>query len=365
MQSPSQLKVAVAMSGGVDSSVAASLLKGKGYEVTGITFKMQTFAPGGLRDACSGTEDIRHARAAAAALNIAHTVADCSKAFESRVLRPSWEAYGSGRTPNPCIICNERVKFAELRKFALEIGAPWMATGHYARIGRDRASGQHLLQRGADQGKDQSYFLSALTQEQLGMTLLPNGGLTKKEIRSEARALGLPNAEKPESQDACFSLANSGFAEALGRKFGARAAPGVFVDLQGRVLGPHHGIHRYTIGQRKGLGIALGRKSYVVAIDAKRNSVVIGQEKDLMAKGLRASEVKWIGREAPRIKLRCGVQIRYRHQAVQAEVAPEKNGLVEVRFFKEQKAVTPGQAVVFYDGDLVLGGGWIDRALPE
>jgi tRNA-uridine 2-sulfurtransferase len=352
-------RVAVAMSGGVDSAVAAALLCEQGHDVIGLTLRFWLCEEAAPQRGCCGIDGVGQARAAAGELGIPHYVVDCREAFERLVLRPAWDEYARGRTPNPCVHCNAEIKFRLLLEQARRLGAARLATGHYAII-RDIA-GRPTLLRGRDAQKEQSYFLFALDEPQLEAALLPLGELTKEEVRELARRRGLPNAERPESQDACLDGGDAGFAEALRRRFGAPARQGAIVDERGQPLGQHGGVHRYTIGQRRGLGVALGRRAYVLRIDADRGEVVLGRDaRSLDAAGLWASGARWLAPAAGRAE----VQVRYRHAAAPALVAVAGER-VEVRFDQPQRAVTPGQAAVVYDGPRLLGGGWIDRAIPR
>lgn len=352
--------VIVAMSGGVDSSVAAGLLRQQGYGVIGATLRLRPGTEGANVKWCCGAGAEEQSRAVAGVLGIRHYVIEASDAFESSVLRPSWAEYDRGRTPSPCILCNERIKIRILLDLARKVGAAKVATGHYARIERERGSQRPVLLRGLDRQKDQSYFLFSLTPAQLRSTLFPLGGLTKPEVRDLARGMGFANAERLESQDACFVLRESGFAEALRLKFRAAPRPGDVVDDTGRKLGEHRGIHRYTVGQRKGLGIALGRRAYVSRIDAETAQVVLSHTVEaLESPSLRAADPVWTGGVIPPLPVRCQAQIRYRHAPVRAEASLNPDGSLVVTFDEPQKAIAPGQAVVLYDGDRVLGGAWI------
>lgn len=357
-------RVIVALSGGVDSSVAAALLLEEGYEVIGSSLQFLQCEEGVPRKSCCGADSLTWARSAAARLGIPHYVIDCRTQFEEKVLRRAWEEYAHGRTPNPCVLCNKELKFGLLLEHALRLGANRLATGHHARLLRDDEQGSLKLLRGKDPRKDQSYFLFCLSERQLGATLLPVGHMTKDEVRSMARAIELPNADRAESQDACLGLGEDGFAEALRQRFGADARPGAIVDEKGRALGAHSGIHKFTIGQRRGLGVAVGRPAYVVDIVAERREVVVASdERILYASGLVASGVVWQLPLAASGSMEVEVQIRYRHAPAKALAEWDEVGAAVVRFAEPQRAVTPGQAVVFYRGNRVLGGGWIEQAL--
>jgi tRNA-specific 2-thiouridylase len=278
------------------------------------------------------------------------------------VLRHSWLEYSRGRTPNPCVICNERIKFGFLLAAARSLGAHRIATGHYARIEKD-GSGATFLMRGLDQSKDQSYFLFSLDDDQLAAAVFPLGALTKTEVRERARHLGLPNADREESQDACFTADGANYAEILRQRLQGVACPGEIVDSEGRVLGLHQGVHRFTVGQRRGLGIALGQKAWVKAIDPESARVVVAIDRsELLSKGLIATGVRWRHPSSPSAPIPCAVQVRYRHEAAQAVVEHLGPESFRVIFEEPVRAVTPGQAAVVYDGDRVLGGGWIERS---
>ena len=352
----------VAMSGGVDSSVAAAAMVNEGYHVVGVTLRLWSCDDASTESSCCNAEAVGMARAVADRLGIRHEIIEGLDTFDRQVLQPSWTEYSRGRTPNPCVLCNPAVKLGLLLDRADEIEAEWVATGHHARTRWNQ--GRSELWRGADPDKDQSYFLFRLEPTQLDRAMFPVGGLTKADVRDVARQLKLPNAERADSQDACFAGGGEVFAEALRLRYGAEGRAGAIVDVNGNVLGSHDGIHLFTVGQRRGLGISLGRAAYVVAIDAAASLVVVSTDaEDLLTSGLEASAVHWLG--APSLDRPLQVQIRYRHQPVGAVARLLGDDRIRVIFDQPQRAVTPGQAAVFYDGDRVLGGGWIDAALPR
>lgn len=350
-------RVVVAMSGGVDSSVAAALLLRQGYEVVGATLQLLPCEDRTVdASSCCGLDGARAARAVAEKLGIPHAVLDCRGEFERDVLRASWDEYARGRTPNPCILCNQFVKWGFLLRRIAGLGGELAATGHYARLGPGPS-----LWRAADPLKDQSYFLFSLSDEQLARTLFPLGGLTKAEVRELARGLGLPTAERPESQDACYVASEDGFAESLRLRFDAEARPGAFVSPDGRALGRHEGVHRFTIGQRRGLGVALGARAFVSEIRAGAGEVVLStDERALYARGLVVRLARPLS--GPE---RFEVQIRSRHKAVPARLVAADAETAEIAFEVPQRAVSPGQAAVFYEGERVMGGGWIERAIAS
>jgi tRNA-specific 2-thiouridylase len=352
----SREKVVVAMSGGVDSSVAAALLVEQGYDVQGISLRMWEGNAGPR--VCS---DHRGAKEIAAVLGIPHLLIDLRGQFADTVVRPFANDYLRGCTPNPCVACNRDFKFGTLLQWAKEQRIDYVATGHYARVVRRPDAGRNSLLRGADRAKDQSYFLFALSQQQLAHTLFPLGEMQKSEVRAFARRLKLPAAERPESQDICF-----GDYKAVVATYAADndLSGGEIVDRSGKVLGRHAGIHHVTIGQRRGLGISAAEPLYVVEIDNASRRVVVGKKPELRCAGLIARSVNWleepadVGREAD-------VQIRYRAAAVPCVVRHAPNKGCEVHFKEALAAVTPGQAAVFYRGEQVLGGGWIESAIKK
>jgi tRNA-uridine 2-sulfurtransferase len=347
-------RVVVAMSGGVDSSVAAGLLLEQGYDVHGVSLRMWEGETG--PGVCS---DHRGAKDIAALLGIPHTLLDLRSQFVETVVRTFARDYLRGRTPNPCVACNRDFKLGTLLTWAKEQGADYIATGHYAKVAR-RDDGEALsLFRGADRGKDQSYFLFALNQDQLAHTLFPLGEMQKGEVRAQARKFGLPVADRPESQDICF-----GDYKALVESYAqsTELAGGDIVDRSGKVLGRHRGIHGMTIGQRRGLGISAPQPFYVLDIEGESKRVVVGTKEELECQGLVAHDVNWL---EPRdeAEVEAEVQIRYRSPAIRCVIRKTISGSSEVRFKEAFPAVTPGQAAVFYLGDLVLGGGWIEHAI--
>jgi tRNA-uridine 2-sulfurtransferase len=347
-------KIVVAMSGGVDSSVAAGLLVEQGYDVQGVSLRMWEENQGPR--VCS---DHRGAVEVAKLLGISHTLLDLRAQFVDTVVKPFARDYLHGRTPNPCVACNRDFKLGTLLRWAREQGADYVATGHYARIARDESVSRVSLLRGIDRSKDQSYFLFALSRDQLASTLFPLGEMRKTEVREKARRLGLPVAERQESQDICFGDYKALVASYAGE---SEVAGGEVVDRKGKVLGRHGGIHGVTIGQRRGLGISAAEPLYVVEIEDHTKRVVVGKKDELASAGLMARSVNWL--EAPSAgEIEAEVQIRYRAPAIACVIRPSGDQVCEVRFREPVKAVTPGQAAVFYRGDQLLGGGWIERAL--
>ena len=347
---PQGSRILMAFSGGVDSTVAAVLAIRAGYRVTAIHM---TLLPG-------GEDSRRKAEEAASKLGIELVHADCSEAFERAVLRPSWDMYKSGFTPNPCAICNPAVKFGSLMPLMEQYGCSAFATGHYAKA-IDSPDGGTVLARGSYREKDQSYFLFGLSQEQLAHIVFPLGGMTKPEVREIARELGLPNAESKESQDACFMPPDKTAAEFLHDHFGEQVPCGTFAAASdGRILGHHDGIYAYTIGQRKGTGVAMGVPAWVSRIDAGENKVwLTTNPDDLLRDSIVLPCARWITKPAETVTFRAQVQIRYRSRPADASVLLSPNGVVFIHFDAPQRAVTPGQAAVIYDGEKLLGGGWI------
>lgn len=355
---PKRERVVAALSGGVDSSVAAALLVEGGREVIGVTLNLA----GGASRCCS-LADADDARRVADHLGIRFYVANYAERFRAEVIRPFADDYLSGRTPIPCVACNSRFKFDYLLERARVFGADRVATGHYARVDVDPDTGRLRLRCAVDRQKDQTYFLFELGQAQLAAVEFPLGELEKEQVRVRARELGLATADKPESQEICF-VPDGNYASAVERiRPGALPGEGEIVDRDGKVLGPHPGIHHFTVGQRRGLGLSAERPLYVAGLDAERNRVVVGAVDDLNAKGARLARVSWISGVVPDRSVRATVRVRHRHVGSSASIEPRTGGQAIVSFDQPVRAVAPGQAAVFYVGDVVLGGGWIAESL--
>jgi len=358
------VKVVVAMSGGVDSSVAAALIKDEGYQVIGITMQIWPSGKQNNFGGCCGIGTIEDAKRVAYKLGISHYVMNFRDTFAQKVITDFYEEYSLGRTPNPCIRCNQYIKFDALLEKAKELGADFVATGHHARIEKDEARERHLLKKGVDQDKDQSYFLYTVTQEQLRHILLPIGNFTKEKVREIARELKLTVAAKPESQEICF-IPDDDYPEFLKAYIPQAAEPGPILNEQGSILGNHQGILSYTIGQRKGLGISAKEPLYVIAIEPERNAIVVGNKEKVFGDELIASCLNWITAARLTQPITAKAKIRYRHQEAEATVIPLDEKRVYVKFKEPQMAITPGQAIVFYEGDTVIGGGTIESVRKQ
>jgi tRNA-uridine 2-sulfurtransferase len=353
------MRVVVAMSGGVDSSVAAALLARQGHEVIGLSMQLYDQSGGETTfGSCCTLDDLHDARRVAARIGIPHYIVNFERKFNETVVSDFIREYAAGRTPIPCVHCNGDLKFATLVERAASFDAPFVATGHYARVARDETTGRYRLLRGVDRNKDQSYFLFTLTQEQLGHAVFPVGELDKPAVREQARALGLSVADKKDSHEICFVAA--GDHAAFLEKQGVTRSTGEIRDVSGAVLGHHEGVHRFTVGQRKGLGLSTGIPLYVVGIDAPSQSVTVGPREALERTDLTASGVNWTSGIVPADGTRVTAQIRHRHREAAATIHPIDSDRVRVEFDTPQAAIAPGQALVMYQEDEVVGGGWID-----
>lgn len=363
--------IAVAMSGGVDSSTVAAMLRAGGHNVVGLTMQLwnqrrlagHEGMPEAVQGRCCSLDDVYDARRVAQTIGIPYYVVNHEERFEREVVRPFVQDYLSGRTPIPCSLCNNHLKFDQLLVVARQIGADTLATGHYARVEFDENRGRWLLKRPSDLAKDQTYFLFGLTQEQLSRTIFPLGGMTKPEVRELARKHGLALAEKPDSQEICFVPGGDykRFLDAYLAEQGESLADtsGELVTTGGEVIGEHHGIHNFTVGQRKGLGVATGSPLYVIQIKGDSGQVVVGSNQDLYSSTLRAKRANLIAVEDLTEPMRVSVKIRHRHEPAPARLEKSVEDELLITFDQPQRAITPGQAAVFYDGDVVIGGGWI------
>lgn len=360
------------MSGGVDSSAAAAILKAEGHELVGFTMQLWNQRRGisvdengePLPSRCCSLDDVYDARRVAEELGFPFYVLNLERDFERDVVQPFVTSYLNGETPIPCVACNSRLKFASLDRLAISLGCEKVATGHYARVEYDEAAQRYRLFRGRNPQKDQSYFLWELTQAQLSRSLFPLGEMSKPEVREVARTQKLAVAEKAESQEICF-VPDGNYAGFIDRYLEAEdeterlPGEGLIVNARGEVLNKHQGIHRYTIGQRRGLGISSERPLYVISINAEQNRVVVGGEEELLRNEFTAAGVNWIAFAEPGETVRAEVRVRYRHEAAPARITPQEDGRARIHFDEPQRAITPGQATVFYRGDEVIGGGWI------
>ena len=368
------MKIAVAMSGGVDSSAAAALLKEQGHELIGFTMQLWNQRRGisvdengePLPSRCCSLDDVYDARRVAESLGFPFYVLNLEKDFERDVVEPFVQSYLSGETPIPCVACNSRLKFASLDRMAVSLGCDKVATGHYARVEYDAVADRYRLLRGRNHWKDQSYFLWELNQDQLSRAYFPLGEMTKDEVRGIARDARLYTAEKQESQEICF-VPDGKYSEFIDRyldhegRVEEMPASGEIVNTAGEVMGSHSGIHRYTIGQRRGLGIAHEKPLYVVQIERAKNQIIVGEEKELESTEFIARGVNWVAFDEPSEPVRAQVKVRYRHDPAPATIRRLPDSRAHIVFDEPQRAITPGQATIFYNGDEVVGGGWIVR----
>ncbi len=366
------MRIAVAMSGGVDSSAAAAILKEQGHDLVGFSMQLWNQRRGisvdengdPLPSRCCSLDDVYDARRVAEELGFPFYVLNLEREFERDVVQPFVTSYLNGETPIPCVSCNSRLKFASLDNLAASLGCEKVATGHYARVEYDASADRYRLFRGRNQQKDQSYFLWELTQEQLSRSMFPLGEMSKPEVRDVARDHHLAVAEKAESQEICF-VPDGNYAGFIDRYLEAENSDqrlpgqGQIVDTRGEVLGRHDGIHHYTVGQRRGIGISSERPLYVLSIDAARNRVLVGEQEELLSREFTAAGVNWIAFAEPTAPVQAQVRIRYRHTEALAMITPLENNRAQIVFAEPQRAITPGQATIFYRGDEVLGGGWI------
>jgi len=350
-------RIMVAMSGGVDSATTAALLKKEGHEVIGVT--MQLWDYGDAEGGCCSADEVRDARKVADQIGIPHYVVNYIDKFKEFIVEDFINKYMDGKTPSPCVLCNEYMKFDFLMKRSLELDADFLATGHYARVSYDNCN--YYLEKAIDNNKDQSYFLFTLKQKELSRIMFPLGDKTKEEVRSLAESLNLKVAKKPDSQGICFITGNS-YKDFLKDHTKASNSSGEIVDTEGNIVGNHQGIFSYTIGQRRGLGITKGKPQYVVRIDTKRNRVVVGNEEDIYSNSLSVNNISWINAVDAK-EMNISAKIRYRHKENEANLVLNNQNEAVVNFTEPQRAITPGQAIVFYKENKVLGGGWINEVL--
>ena len=365
MSNRGKQRVVVSMSGGVDSSVATALLMDRGYEVVGVSMQLPDYSRGEHKElgSYSFSDNISHARAVADKLNIPFYVLNLEDEFEKKVVDYFVSGYMKGKTPNPCVMCNQKLKFGVVLAKALELRADYLATGHHARIAWDDLRRRYLLLKGVDPNKDQSYFLFTLRQEELRRLIFPIGDLVKSDVRKIARDLGLGVADRKESQEVCF-VPDNDYRRFIAERIGTdRCKSGNIVNKEGEILGRHNGIYKFTVGQRKGLGIPASHPYYVLGFDLENNNVVIGRNEDLLSNGLIAEGINWILSPGSKSEITVSFKVRYRSKEARATMRPQDDGNVLLAFHTPQRAITPGQAVVFYDGDVVIGGGWIRESI--
>jgi tRNA-specific 2-thiouridylase len=359
MSDARKTRVIVGMSGGVDSSAAAALLLEQGYEVVGITLKLwPQDCISRAEDKCCGPQAVMDARAVCHKLGIPYYLIDEAEAFQKQVIAYFAEEYKAGRTPNPCVMCNEKLKFGALLDRARQLGGERVATGHFARLEKSADGRRTLLKKGLDPRKDQSYFLFSLRQNQLERALFPLGEMTKQDTREVARECQLKTADKEESMEICF-VPDNNYGKFLSAAKLVQRHRGDIVDLRGQVLGQHDGVEFFTIGQRKGLGLSSPKPLYVIELDAAHNRVVVGDDSALVREKFEVERCNWIPFDEPPDEMRVSAKIRYNHPGTDATIRPLPGGGASVTLHQPQRAITPGQACVFYDGDLVVGGGWI------